>query len=251
MIQKEAAPILLGKIKHITYFAADLPSKDSRVPDKLASHGQFEDLRKAGAILDGKDSVLLAYARAMIFWQHRNRFCGDCGSPNVSEEAGHMLVCSNHKCGQKHFPRTDPAIIVLVTSGDQCLLGRQPVWPPKWYSTIAGFVDPGESLENAVIREVSEETGIKVKNIFYYSSQPWPFPSSIMLGFTAQAENKKIMIDGDEIEHADWFSRNDIYRKVKQKQLRLPPPVSIAYRLIENWFDKGDFGKLEDLYQGS
>src|SRR6266699_2361599 len=134
-----------------------------------------------------EESGLLAYARALSIWRARHRHCGVCGAPTIATRAGHILSCTNTACAQELFPRLDPAIIVLVSDGERALLGRQPSWPPRRYSTIAGFVEPGESLEDAVIREVAEETGVAVTGVRYDWSQPWPFPSSLMIGFRARA----------------------------------------------------------------
>ena len=240
----------LGQEDKVAYFATGLPSSDNIVPDAMIRFGEFKDLRKVGVMIDGRENSLLAYARAITYWHQRNRFCGDCGSPTSSAEGGHMLVCTNKQCLQQHFPRTDPAIIVLVTFGENCLLGRQAIWPEKWYSTIAGFVDPGESIENSVVREVLEETGIQINKVFYHSSQPWPFPGSVMLGFTAEAGHNKIMTDLSELEDARWFSRMDMLRSLKKGSLRLPPRISIAYRLIEDWFNAGNLGRLEKSMDG-
>lgn len=241
------ATILLGLQEDKTYFAVGLPSQEASPPTGLAELGQFQDLRRMAALLDDQDGALLAYARAMTYWHCRHRFCGDCGSPTRSVEGGHLRVCTNDRCGQQHFPRTDPAIIVLVTSGERCLLGRQPTWREGLYSTIAGFVEPGESLEGTVIREVREETGVKVEEIHYHSSQPWPFPSSLMLGFTAVAASRKIRVDKDELEKACWFTREEVRSKLKQGTLKLPSQVSISYRLIEDWFDASSFGQLRNI----
>jgi NAD+ diphosphatase len=141
----------------------------------------------------------------------------------------------------------DPAIIVLVSFGEHCLLGRQKIWPKGMYSTIAGFVEPGESIEDAVIREVNEETGVTVEKLEYQHSQPWLFPSSLMLGFTATARGDEIKIDKNELEDARWFSRKEIKDNLKKGLLKLPNKVAIAYHLIKEWFDKGDAGKLDAI----
>lgn len=250
---KETArtPILLGKEKGVVYFAVDLPPEDDLMPDKMADWGRFLDLRRMGTLLEESQASLLAYARAMTFWHRHHRFCGYCGGLTTSAEAGHMRVCTRESCGRKHFPRTDPAVIVLVTSHDKALLGNQAVWSEGRYSTIAGFVDPGETLEQAVVREALEETGIKVEDVRYHSSQPWPFPRSIMIGFTARAVNQEIRVDRTELDHADWFSRKDIVQGLKQGTLHLPTRLSIAYRLIEGWFNQGDCGLFQDHMKGA
>ena len=239
-------PILLGKEKGVVYFAVDLPPEDDLIPDKMVDWGRFLDLRRMGALLEESQASLLSYARAMTFWHRHHRFCGYCGGPTISAETGHMRVCTLDTCGRKHFPRTDPAVIVLISSHDKALLGNQSAWSKGWYSTIAGFVDPGESLEQAVRREALEETGIEVEDVRYHSSQPWPFPRSIMIGFTARAVNQEIHVDRVEIENADWFSREDIMQGLKQGTLHLPTRLSIAYHLIEGWFNQGDCGLFQD-----
>ena len=169
--------------------------------------------------------------------EKEKRFCGNCGSQTAIREGGYMRVCTNDDCGQRHFPRMDPAIIVLVTCGERCLLGRKPVWPEGMYSTIAGFVEPGESIEDAVVREVREETGVEVAEMCYRSSQPWPFPTSLMLGFRARAKSEAIRVEQDELEDARWFTRAEMQEALDQDRLRLPPAISISRRLIEDWFD--------------
>jgi len=198
-------------------------------------------------LLDEHDCALLAYAKAMVYWHDRHRFCGDCGSPTVSVDGGFMRVCTDEQCGQQQFPRTDPAIIVLVTSGNRCLLGRQPSWPKGMYSTLAGFVEPGESLEATVIREVREETGVEVAEMRYFASQPWPFPSSLMLAFTAQAASETIHLGQDELEHARWFTREEMRDMLQQGTLKLPFKLAISFHLIENWFDAGEFASLKSI----
>jgi NAD+ diphosphatase len=239
--------ILLGVTCDRTYFALGLPSDEGTPPRELAELGQFRDLRWIASKLDERDIALLAYAQAMTYWHCRHRYCGDCGSPTQSLDGGALRVCTNDQCGQQHFPRTDPAIIVLITFGERCLLVRKSWWPEGMYSNVSGFGEPGESLEDALVREVREETGLRVDDITYHSSQPWPFPSSLMLGFTAVASNDTIRIDEDELEDAAWFSREDMRSQLLGGSLRLPMPVSISFRLIEEWFDEGQSGQLRDI----
>ncbi len=211
-----------------------LLSMDDEAPSRLRppADWRFEELRPLAAILDRDEAGLLAYARALIYWQRRHRYCGRCGGPNRAQRAGHLMQCVSPDCGEAFFPRIDPAVIVLVRHGDHALLGRQPSWPVGRFSTIAGFVEPGESLEDAVKREVGEETGVTLRDIHYHSSQPWPFPSSLMLGFMAEAETPTIKV-GCELAEACWFNRDDII----QQRVMLPPATSISHRLIETWFN--------------
>ena len=184
-----------------------------------------------------KHAGILAYAKALHYWQHRHAFCGVCGNPNLLRSAGHRMVCSNEECERESFPRIDPAIIVLVTNRDACLLGRNAKWRPRHFSTLAGFVEPGETLEEAVAREVAEEVGLRFDpgQVFYQSSQPWPFPSSLMLGFHARIEPAELRVNRAEIESAAWFSREDLLNSPEDESFRLPRADSIARRLIEDW----------------
>src|SRR4029077_16597742 len=163
------------------------------------------------------------------------RFCGSCGSPTRSEEAGHMRRCTDPACHAMHFPRTDPAVIMLVTDGDRALLGRNKNFIPGMYSTLAGFVEPGESLEDAVAREGREETAIEVGAVHYHSAQPWPFPANIMLGFYAEATSSAITVDYGELEDARWFERDWMLSHADDDSFRLPGKDSIARRLLEDW----------------
>jgi NAD+ diphosphatase len=192
---------------------------------------RFEELRAMASLLPPDEAGLLAYARGMSIWRQRHRFCGNCGALQVPERGGHVLRCSNAACAQESFPRMDPAIIVLVSDGERALLGRQASWPAGRYSTIAGFVEPGESLEDAVVREVAEETGVAVHGIRYHSSQPWPFPASLMVGFQARSSEKAPIHVGGELEDARWFTRSEI----NAGAAGLPPVHSISYRLIADW----------------
>jgi NAD+ diphosphatase len=194
---------------------------------------RFEELRPLASELDANEAGLLAYARALTFWQRRHRHCGVCGAVALPLRAGHVMHCSNERCASDFFPRIDPAIIVLVSDGERALLGRQASWAPGRYSTIAGFVEPGESLEDAVAREVLEETGVRVDSSRYHSSQPWPFPSALMLGFMASAAAGSTPQAASELQDARWFSAAEI----AAGKAILPPPTSISHRLIASWFD--------------
>jgi len=213
-----------------------------REPDRapeLPTGTELKELRPLAPLLPADSASLLAYARALGLWKSRHRFCGSCGAPNLPARAGHVMRCSRAGCGHETFPRLDPAIIVLVSRGDHALLGRKSEWPAGMYSTIAGFVEPGESLECAVEREVMEETGIKVADVRYHSSQPWPFPASLMLGYYARAVTDNINFNGDELEDARWFSREELAAGAAGRSAR-PRSDSIARRLIDEWLTRGD-----------
>jgi NAD+ diphosphatase len=203
-------------------------------PFELPPGTSFEELRPLTPLLPAEQAGLLAYARALTIWRQRQRFCGVCGFRALPERAGHVIRCTNQAESHEFFPRIDPAIIVLITDGERALLGRQASWPAGRYSTIAGFVEPGESLEDAVLREVFEETGVVVTDPRYDSSQPWPFPSSLMIGFQAQAERGSVIRVGDELEDARWFTRDEIR---SDGMPLVPPSHSISYRLIRTWLD--------------
>jgi NAD+ diphosphatase len=226
-------PSYLGSATDGAHF---LLRADDPAAERVASHfgSAFLDLRSAGVALQPFDAGLFAYARGLAHWQERTRFCPACAAPLVLESAGHRAKCTNPQCGLEHFPRTDPAIIVIVTSGDACLLGRGPQWPERRYSTLAGFVEPGETLEDAVHREVLEEAGVHLIDCDYHSSQPWPFPASIMLGFTARAQSRTLRL-GAELAEARWFEPDQLVAGLKSRELVLSPPVSVSYKLIEHW----------------
>ena len=190
-------------------------------------------IRDVGSTLSDRDAGLYATAVALANWHANHRRCPRCGEPTEPVHGGWVRRCAAD--GSEHFPRTDPAVIVLVHDGaDRCLLGRQPVWPPDRYSTLAGFVEPGESLEQAVAREIEEESGAIVDDIVYRGSQPWPFPASLMLGFEARAIGGDIGVGDDELEDVRWFSRDDI----RGGRPLLPPPASIAHWLITGWLER-------------
>jgi NAD+ diphosphatase len=231
--------VFLGIAGEIAHFALELSHLEDPAPAAAMAAAGFTDLRTVGAVIPRDDGALLAYARGLIHWHSRHRFCGVCGHGTISEQAGHQRRCGNPDCGAVHFPRTDPAVIMLIHDGDRIILGRQSQWPPGMNSVLAGFVEPGESLEEAVAREVMEEVGIAVADVRYQSSQPWPFPSSIMLGFTARALNTDIRLSPDEIESARWYSRDELRRSPENEAFRLPRRDSIARRLVDDWLAAG------------
>ncbi|MPQ99851.1 NAD(+) diphosphatase [Modestobacter sp. I12A-02628] len=192
----------------------------------------WSGLRDIGADLGDRDAGLLAQAVGIVEWHERNRFSPATGAATVVEQGG--WVQRDPVGGGQVFPRTDPAVIMLVHDGDRCVLGRQAVWPPGRFSILAGFVEPGESAEAAVVREVAEEVGLRVTDVRYVSSQPWPFPQSLMLGFTARVEgDRTLRVDEDEIEEARWFTREEL--AAGRGPQALPPPVSIARFIIDRW----------------
>ena len=232
--------ILLGRFGDSNVFTYEAVGSEA---PPVAAGTRFEDLRMIAAVLPADEAGLLSYARGVISWRARHHYCGTCGANMLAAKGGHVLICTNPVCRHEEFPRTDPAIIVLVSDGDRALLGRQASWPPGRYSTIAGFVEIGESLEDAVAREVFEETGVEVQDIEYHSSQPWPFPSSLMLGFMARARTMQIVRRDDELEDVQWFTRADL----ASGRPLVPPSVSISFRLIEHWFNMGGGRPLREI----
>jgi len=227
----ESQLVLMGWFRGQRTVLLDLgPINTQDTEEELLPGARFEELRPLANTLPAEEGGLVAYARAMAIWRARHRYCGICASSLVPERAGHVMRCL--KCGHLSFPRIDPAIIVLVADSDRCLLGRQASWPPGRYSTIAGFVEPGESLEDAVAREVLEETAVHVRSVNYHSSQPWPFPSSLMVGFHATADTSQPVQVTNELEHARWFTREEL---TEGGSVLLPPSQSISYRLITTW----------------
>jgi NAD+ diphosphatase len=228
----EASLTLLGWFRGARCVLVELaPQAVSAPPAGM----RFEELRLLSALLPAQEAGLLGYARALAIWRARALHCGVCGAPTAPIRAGHCLLCTNRACGTEFFPRIDPAIIVLVSDGERALLGRQGSWPPRRYSTIAGFVEPGESLEDAVAREVAEETGVRIARVRYDSSQPWPFPSSLMLGFYATAPEASAVCVGGELEDARWFTR----AQLQAGEALAPPSHSISWRLISGWLEGG------------
>ncbi|OEV05926.1 NAD(+) diphosphatase [Streptomyces oceani] len=228
----EAHRYFLGTAEDgVRYFALQ---KDT-LPGRMDQVARPAGLREAGALLPERDTALLVHAVALENWQRMHRFCSRCGARTGIAAAGHVRRCA--ACGAEHYPRTDPAVIMLVTDDrDRALLGRQVHWPEGRFSTLAGFVEPGESVEQAVVREVGEEAGVTVGSVEYVASQPWPFPSSLMLGFMARATSPRIQVDGEEIEEARWFSRAELGAAIEAGEVLPLSGISIAARLVELWY---------------
>ena len=238
--------IFLGKENNRAIFALDSNKLNPATLADITELGQWLPLRKVTFSIEQADAAILGLAKALVYWHKTNLYCGKCASLNQLVEAGHARRCTNNLCHNMTFPRTDPAVIMLVEricddGVPRCLLGRQAIWPQGMYSTLAGFVDPGESLEQAVCREVAEESGIEVTNVSYIRSQPWPFPASIMLGFTAQALSEKIDISQDTLEDAQWFSREQVMQfkhrddNTEEDSYKMSSTDSISYYLIDAW----------------
>ncbi|MCL6417647.1 NAD(+) diphosphatase [Aestuariirhabdus sp. Z084] len=235
----------LGEVEGQALFTVDLSALDESELLQRVQGGRLLDLRLVGPLLEREQAAQLAYARGILYWHRQHRFCGRCGSPTQSQRAGHVRRCSDASCGRETYPRTDPAVIMLVelpasdSEPARCLLGRQNGWPAGVYSTLAGFVEPGESLEAAVAREVSEEASIEVSDVQYQASQPWPFPSSLMLGFRARALTQEIRLDDDELEDARWFSADELRMAGEWNSegdgLKLSRRDSISRALVDAW----------------
>jgi NAD+ diphosphatase len=204
------------------------------VLDRSAESEEWAGLRLLGPVMATDEIGPVVQAVALGEWHRGTRFCPRCGGRLAAVSAGHVLRCES--CGTQQFPRSDPAVIMLITSGDRALLGRHSRWAEGRFSTLAGFVESGESLERAVVREVFEETGVRVGEVRYFASQPWPFPSSLMVGFFGTAETTEINVDGEEIVEARWFSREEVLAGTTAGSLRLPAGFSISRALVEEWY---------------
>lgn len=242
---------LLGTDDRHAYFLLRLDAAGPRAPDAAALEQALDarrmHLRQAGLLLDTHEAALFAYAKGLAYWQRETRHCTGCGARVALVASGHRAQCSNPDCGKLHFPRTDAAIIVIVEHDGACLLGRQASWPAGRYSTLAGFVEPGESLEDAVRREVAEEAGVRVDEVHYHSSQPWPLPASLMIGFTATAHDRTICLRDGELEDAHWFTPAQIEAGLADGSFATPPKLSVSYRLLEHWLHERAGLALDEL----
>lgn len=231
---QEALLIFLGVDKEgAPHFAIDIPSETP-----LADIGRFDDLRALLPRLARDDSAILGCAKSIYEWHARHRYCANCGAPSAPVEAGWKRECAS--CKAEHFPRFDPVVIMVPTFGDICALGRQKPWPRGMHSALAGFVEPGETIEEAVARETLEEAGLRVRSIRLHSSQPWPFPHSLMMGALAEVENEDIAIDGHELESARWFTREEARQLIagKHPECSAPPQFAIAHQILKTWAEQ-------------
>jgi NAD+ diphosphatase len=233
LVRAASTVVLLGFEDEIAHFLVDVSHLDEATAAALGGH--VVDLRTVGVLMPQREGAMLAYARGLAYWHQRHRFCGVCGAPTEPKAAGHQRQCTNPDCGTVQFPRTDPAVIMRITHGDKILMARQAVWAPGMHSVLAGFVEPGESLEDAVAREVFEEVGLRLTRIRYFSSQPWPFPASLMVGFSAEARDENFTVDNNELESARWMTRTELLDSPEDSTFKLPRKDSISRQLIEDW----------------
>jgi NAD+ diphosphatase len=232
-----ANAVHLGAYETGPLLALDLEEANDGGSEGDLLRGRFRGLRSIQEPVDSATWELLSRARALLAWNRLYVACPACGSATTPQNGGTIRVCSNAACGRNHYPRTDPTVIVRVVSGEKCLLGRQRQFAPGIRSVVAGFVEPGETLEGAVRREVEEEVGIAVERIAYLGSQPWPFPMNLMIAFEAHAQDETIRIDAQELEAADWYTRERIREELAAGSLVLPSRKSIARRMIDEWLE--------------
>jgi len=225
----------LGLIGEQMWYSCPLNDEQAKKLEEEVGK-RFASLRRYALKLDDELAHIALYSRGLDLWQRNRKFCPKCGTQNRLKMAGHKLLCENN---HEQFPHIEPAIIVLVTHGNKCLLGRKAEWPTHAYSTLAGFVEPGETIEEAVIREVEEESNIRVGNVKYFGSQPWPFPAALMLAFTAEAENEDIEVD-DELEDVQWFTRKQLQEMLKEGYVTISPRYTVAHNLIVGWLEGTD-----------
>jgi NAD+ diphosphatase len=235
----DAIEVFLGLQSDVPYFARDISALPDPLAASLASLGHFRDARAAAGLLAPHEIAILGQAKALIDWHNRHGFCATCGAPTGIADGGYRRICP--ACKAEHFPRTDPAVIMLVTDKDRCLLARNKRFAGGHYSTLAGFIEPGETIEEAVKREVYEEVRVRVGAVSYFASQPWPFPSNLMIGCFAQSEQSDIEVDGEEIIAARWFDRASVKRLIngESDEIGLPRGDAIASHLIRHWAEQG------------
>jgi NAD+ diphosphatase len=240
MLSPKAVRVFLGETaKGSPVFALELPASFSLDNSPIAGLGVFDDFRTAASAMDAFDGGAAAAARALFEWHRRHGFCASCGTRTEVEEAGWKRKCQD--CGAEHFPRVDPVAIMLAVRGDKCLLGRQKAWRPGFWSCLAGFVEPGETIEQAAAREIFEEAGVRcTARADYLFCQPWPFPSSLMIGLILEADGEDISIDGYELETARWFTREEAAAMMagKHPEAFAPPRFAIAHHVIKAWLDR-------------
>lgn len=239
-------PLYLGQIEELNLFVQTLDQLGGIFED-----AEFVNLRTAGFFLDDQKLGLLFYAQGLLNWHKTHRFCANCGHKTKIVSAGHSRSCTNQDCAKNHFPRIEPAVIFSIINNEEAeskiLLARQAAWDENRYSVLAGFVESGETLEHAVEREAIEEVGIKVSQVNYVASQPWPFPSSLMLGFESVSEEFDIQLNDEEIEKAIWVSAKELTNHIAQQTVKLPFSVSISWHLIDRWYRNETGQSLKSL----
>jgi len=242
LIDDRSTLILLGMRENRAYFALDATAAE--IPSD--SDSVLMDARAAAPMIDGGDAAILAEARSLIDWHDRHRYCAQCGTPSVVASGGWVRHCPN--CKAHHFPRVDPVVIMLAVRGERCLLGRGHRRPGARFSCLAGFMEPGETLEEVVRRETCEESGVRIGRVRYLASQPWPFPSTLMMGFLAEALSEEIRVDPEELAEARWFHRDEIREMVTRAangtddptKVSLPQPLAIAHHICRRWSNRLD-----------
>lgn len=239
-------PVYLGRYQGLDYFACKIHQQQGPFEEN-----DYLNLRQASRLVDDHHLGLMFYAQGVLNWSHNHAFCSRCGSETTIINVGHARQCKNRGCAKVLYPKIDPAVIFSIINNKEAepkiLLGRQKAWDEYRYSVIAGFVEPGETLEQAVKREALEETGLKVNNIEYVASQPWPFPDSLMLGFSAECSEQRITLVDQELEKAEWFSAQEIEKRIKSGRLKMPFEVSISWHLINRWFNEQAGYSLESF----
>jgi len=227
--------LFMGLWKDTAVFALDLDGTADPADGPLEGLGRFEDLRAIALTLPAADAAILATAKAMFEWRRRHRHCAACGQPSEPAEGGWKRVCPS--CKAEHFPRTDPVVIMLPWKGERCLLGRQAAWPKGVFSALAGFLEPGESIEEACARELMEEAGLRASKVAYHSTQPWPYPSTLMIGLIAEVENDDAVADQAELDEVRWFTREEARALIAGTlpDTHAPGRLAIAHQLIKAW----------------
>lgn len=237
LAEAQAPCVFLGLDGERAVFALDISAaKDPAKQGPLAGLGHFRDARAAAQLVSAGEAAIIAQAKAMIDWHQRHGFCPRCGAPTALVDAGYRRLCG--KCDSEHFPRVDPVVIMLATEGNACLVGRNQRYAANRFSALAGFMEPGETIEEAVRRELMEEASLSVGEITYYATQPWPFPSTLMIGCFAKALSREVTPDGKELAELRWLERGLARDLIAGKQvdgIGLPPPIAIAHHLIRTW----------------
>jgi NAD+ diphosphatase len=239
-LDEGCVPVFLGLRDGVPHFAVDVSGMDDLLAEAKIENAVFTDSRRIATDLPEGEAGILAQARALLDWHRRHRFCGSCGAPTLASAGGSLRKCTS--CGAEHYPNPHPVVIMVAWRGDRCLLGSGRTWAGTRYSALAGFMDQGETIEEAVAREVKEEVGLDVDEVVYHTSQPWPFPSNIMIGCFAHVTGEEISIDPVELSGARWFTRDEIGRALENPDsvdFGLPGRIAIAHHLIRAWVDRG------------